>query len=123
MTTILRTHNLIPPTSPYLDVPAMVTSIPTGVTDWVRLELRDPAAPSTSTTFKASAFIKSDGTIVGLDGVALPKVKNGFATSVVVLSHRNHLPIRTVNVGLNVVNPTLHDFSSGLGQLMIILLT
>lgn len=116
MSTTLNTAGLIPLTSPYADAPATVASIPSGVTDWVRLELRDPAAPSTSTTFKSSAFIKSDGTIVGLDGTSLPRVKNGFATSVVVLSHRNHLPIRTVNAGLNVVNPTLHDFSTGLGQ-------
>lgn len=116
MSTTLNTNGLIPLTSPYTDAPATVASIPSGVTDWVRLELRDPAAPSTATTFKSSAFIKSDGTIVGLDGTSLPRVKNGFATSVVVLSHRNHLPIRTVNAGLNVVNPTLHDFSTGLGQ-------
>lgn len=116
MSTTLNTAGLIPLTSPYADAPATVASIPSGVTDWVRLELRDPAAPSTSTTFKSSAFIKSDGTIVGLDGTSLATVKNGFATSVVVLSHRNHLPIRTVNAGLNVVNPTFHDFSSGLGQ-------
>lgn len=116
MSTTLNTAGLIPLSSPYADAPAAVASIPSGVTDWVRLELRDPSTPSASTTFKSSAFIKSDGTIVGLDGTSLARVKNGFATSVVVLSHRNHLAIRTVNAGLNVVNPTLHDFSTGLGQ-------
>jgi hypothetical protein len=116
MTTTLNTNNLIPLMSPYADAPATVTSIPANVTDWVRLELRDPAAPSTATALKTSAFIKNDGTIVNIDGTSLPRVKNGFATSVVVLSHRNHLPIRTVNAGLNVVEPTLHDFSTGLAQ-------
>jgi len=116
MSTTLNTNGLISLTSPYTDAPATVASIPANVTDWVRIELRDPAAPSTGTANKASAFIKNDGTIVGLDGTAFPRVKNGLATSVVVLSHRNHLPIRTVNAGLNVVNPTLHDFSTGLGQ-------
>ncbi len=119
MTTTLNTSNLIPLTSPYLDAPATVASIPSGVTDWVRLELRDPSAPTVATGYTASAFIKSDGTIVGLDGTSLPSIKNGFATSVVVLSHRNHLPIRTVNTGLDVVNPTLHNFSTGLGQAFV----
>lgn len=104
--------------SPYVDASA---SVPAGfflanpdIVDWVKLELRDPGAPGVSTNNKASAFIKKDGSIVGIDGSSLPRVKNGYATSVVVLSHRNHLSIRTVNTGLDVVNPTLHDFSEGL---------
>ena len=116
MTTTLNTSGLIPTTSPYADAPATVGSIPAGVTDWVKLELRDPANPGTPTTNKASAFIKSDGSVVGLDGTSVPRVKNGYTTSVVVLSHRNHLSIRTPDAGLDVVNPTLHDFTTGLGQ-------
>jgi hypothetical protein len=107
--------------SPYAD--AMASVLPgfflanPNIVDWVKLELRDPNFPSATTTFKASAFIKNNGDVVGLDGVSLPRVKNGFETSVIVLSHRNHLPIRTVDAGLDVVNPTSqHNFSSGLGQ-------
>jgi len=108
-------------TSPYADAPASVAgpffaANPT-IVDWVKLELRDPNFPSTPSTFKASAFIKSNGDVVGVDGVSLPRVKGGFPTSVIVLSHRNHLAIRTVNAGLDVLNPTIqHNFSSGLGQ-------
>ena len=116
MTTTLNTNSLIPLTSPYTDAPATVASIPSGVTDWIKLELRDPSNPGVSTTFKASAFIKSDGTIIGVDGTSLPRVKDGYPTSVVVLSHRNHLSIRTPDTGLDVVNPSLHDFSTGLSQ-------
>ena len=74
------------------------------IVDWVKLELRDPAAPNTATTFKASAFLKKDGTLVGLDGTSLPRVKNGFPTSVVVVSHRNHLSVRTLDGGINVLD-------------------
>ncbi|MBK9735275.1 MAG: hypothetical protein IPO92_10025 [Saprospiraceae bacterium] len=85
--------------------------------DWVKLELRNPSAPSTPTSFKASAFIKQNGDVVGLDGTSLPRVKNGFATSVIVLSHRNHLPIRTIDAGLDVVNPaSQHNFSTATSQ-------
>jgi len=120
MTTTLNINNLIPLTSPYADATASVLpgffgSNPT-IVDWVKLELRDPSAPSTSTTNKASAFIKSDGTIVGIDGTSLPRIKNGFPTSVVVVSHRNHLPIRTPNSGIDVTNPTLHNFSASMSN-------
>ncbi len=107
-------------TSPYADAPASVTTgfflANPNIVDWVRLEFRDPLAPSTSSNNKISAFIKNTGEIVWLDGTSLPRMKNVLATSVVVLSHRNHLPIRTVNAGLSLIEPTQHNFSSGLGQ-------
>jgi hypothetical protein len=117
MSTTLKNNNLIPLTSPYTDAPATVTEIPAGVTDWIKIELRDPAAPTTATSNKASAFLKSNGEIVGLDGTSLPKVKNGYPTSVVVLSHRNHLSIRTPNAGINTLNPSsIYDFSIATSQ-------
>lgn len=77
------------------------------IVDWVMLELRDPAAPSTTTSNRSSAFLKKDGTIVGLNGSALPLVENGFPTSVVAIYHRNHLTVRTKNAGTNVVSPPI----------------
>ena len=107
-------------TSPYADASASVSAgfflaNPT-IVDWVKLEFRDPATPSTPSSNKISAFIKNNGDIVGLDGTSLPVVKNALPTSVIVLSHRNHLPIRTVNAGLSLIDPAQHDFSTGLGQ-------
>ncbi len=109
-------------TSPYnLDAPGSVLSgfflsNPT-IVDWVKLELRDPNFPSTTAITKVSAFIKSNGDVVGIDGMSLPVVKNVLPTSVVVLSHRNHLLIRTGNAGIDVVNPlTVYNFSSGIAQ-------
>jgi hypothetical protein len=102
-------------TSPYLDAPATVTDVPTGVTDWVKVELRDPASPTT-VLGKASVFLKSDGSIVDLDGTSLPRIKNGLPTSIVAVVHRTHLSIRTPNAGIDVANPVEHDFSLNLNN-------
>lgn len=109
MSTSLNGAGYIPLTSPYTDAPATVTSIPANVTDWVKIEFRDPSNPATIIG-KASAFIKNTGNIVGLDGTALPRVKDGNPSSVVAIFHRNHLPFRT-NVGIDVVNTSLEDFT------------
>ena len=100
--------------SPYTDAPASVGDIPADVTDWVKLELRDVANPAT-VLGKVSAFVKSNGAVVGLDGTSLPLIKNGNPTSIVGVVHRNHLSIRTP-AGLDVLNPTLHDFSLSLAN-------
>lgn len=124
MSTMLNSSGILQAqatTSPYGDAAASVgagffAANPT-IVDWVKLELRDPNFPGTPTSFKASAFIKSNGDVVGVDGISLPRVKGGFPTSVIVLSHRNHLPIRTVDVGLDVLNPSVqHNFSTSTGQ-------
>jgi hypothetical protein len=103
-----------PLTSPYLDAPATATSIPAGVTDWVEVQLRDVSNPLT-VLGRASAFVKSDGTIRGLDGTSLPLIKNGNTSSIVAVLHRNHLPIRT-SAGLDVVSPTAYDFTTSPSQ-------
>lgn len=124
MTTTLNSSGILAAnatTSPYADAfasvaPGFFAANPT-IVDWVKIELRDPLAGGTPTSFKASAFIKSNGDVVGLDGISLPVVKGGFPTSVVVLSHRNHLAIRTLDAGLNTINPsTQHNFTTGTGQ-------
>jgi hypothetical protein len=109
MSILLNTGGYIPLNSPYPDAPASVGSIPANVTDWIKLELRDAGSPGTILG-ASSAFIKNTGVIVGLDGTSLPLIKNGNPTSIVAVVHRNHLPFRT-NVGLDVVNPTLEDFT------------
>jgi hypothetical protein len=110
MTTTLNTAGLIPDDSPYPDAPATDIPIPANVTDWVKLELRDVNNPATILG-KAAAFVKNDGTIVGLDGTSFPTIKNGNPSSILAVFHRNHLPFRT-DVGLDVVNPTLVNFTT-----------
>ena len=102
-------------TSPYLDAPATVADVPTGVTDWIKLELRDPANPAT-VLGKASAFLKSDGTIVGTDGVSKPLIKNGLPTSIVGVVHRNHMSVRTPDAGINVVTPAFYPFTDAIAN-------
>lgn len=110
----LPTVPTFPLTSPYPDAPATVSSIPANTTDWIKLELRQVGSPGTILG-KGSAFVKNDGSIVGLDGTSFARIKNGEPTALVAVFHRNHLPIRT-DIGLNTVMPTLHDFTTGLGQ-------
>lgn len=114
MTTNLNSGGWIPPVSPYSDAPATVDTslMPSDITDWVKIEFREVGNPS-NIIGKSSAFLKSNGTIVGLDFVSQPLIKNGNPNSIVAVFHRNHLPFRT-DVGLDVVNPpvTPIDFST-----------
>lgn len=113
-------------TSPYNAAPfnAQPASVSAGfflanpdIVDWVMLELRDPSAPTVATTNRASAFLKKNGQIVGLDGTSMPTIENGFPTSVVALYHRNHLMVRTKNPGINVTSPTELDMRNDTTQI------
>jgi serine protease AprX len=76
-----------------------VLSIPgTDIVDWILVELRDAASPdlATSSTMieQKAAFLKADGSVVGLDGINNLQ----FDVSVtnkpfLVVHHRNHLGI------------------------------
>ncbi|MCZ2101824.1 MAG: hypothetical protein LC107_09840 [Chitinophagales bacterium] len=115
MTKLLNTNGLIPLTTPYtvapFNAPTVTTpAIPTEATDWILVEVRDAANP-TSIISQTSGFILTDGSIVSYDGSAL-RLKNAVANGIIALRHRNHLPIRTAS-GLNLVNPTLKNFSTG----------
>ncbi len=115
-TTLNNAPSLIPLGSPYSAAPwnapaVSATSIPAGTTDWILVETRDPSINIISQT---SAFLKNDGTIVGIDGGPL-LLKNAIPSAIISIRHRNHLGVRTINA-LDLVNPTLHDFSTGTGQ-------
>ena len=113
MTTALNAA-LIPLTSPY-DPTVTVASIPANVTDWINVELRDATTPSTLLSSN-SAFLKNDGSIVGLDGSSLAFLKNPNATTGhIVIEHRNHLNIRTATA-YDFSTSNLYDFSTALGQ-------
>lgn len=114
MTTALNSGGHIPLTSPYADAPLTVASIPAGVTDWVKLEVRNAATPSTVVS-KHSAFIKSDGSIVDGDGTSLPLLKDADPTAYIAIYHRNHLPIRSATT-LDLVTPTLFDFTANVAN-------
>jgi hypothetical protein len=135
MKTDLLSNNLIPlnqpfnPTLPYYgnNTPKWiyngtqsVTSFPAGTVDYVLIELRDApsAALATSATRIAQvpALLKSDGSIVSLNGTSLP----AFTTAIndflyIIVWSRNHVGIMSsgdITPGGTVV----WDFTTGAGQ-------
>ena len=92
MNTRLQTANIIQPYDPY-GLNESVTSIPFGIVDWLKMELRDPGDHSTVLASRA-CFLRKDGQVVELDGtlnVIFPDF--GKTKAHVVIRHRNHLPV------------------------------
>jgi hypothetical protein len=116
MTTALKTGGSIPLTSPYADG-RTVTSVPTGVTDWVSVELRSSASgPSVA---QRSFFLRSDGNIADTDGTTtnlqIPGVTAG--SYYLVVRHRNHLAVMSASaLPLTAACLQVYDFTTGSGQ-------
>ncbi len=122
MKTALKSQGLIPTSQPYNTAPwnydgnESVSEIPAGVVDWVLLELRSGTAASTSVA-KRACFLKSDGTIVDLDGTSAVEFEAAAGDYYVVVYHRNHLAAMTANpVTLTSTSATLYDFTSASDQ-------
>lgn len=103
MTITLNTNNFIPLTQPYNTAPwnytgtESVLSIPSGVVDWVLIELRTNTADST-TVQKRACFILNNGSIVDTDGTSPVKLnKTGGTPYYIVVRHRNHLAVMSTN--------------------------
>lgn len=124
MTTTLRTANLIPLSQPYNTTAfsnynggETITALPAGVTDWVMVDLRDATTPTTIIASRA-AFVKSDGSIVDVDGLSpvdfLTKASAG--NYFVGIRHRNHLAIRSAAgaglLALSELNTKSYDFTT-----------
>jgi hypothetical protein len=93
--------------------------------DWVLLELRtgDPSDPPMKTIARRAAFLKSDGSVVELDGespVYFHSVSAG--DYYLVMRHRNHLPVMSseavnIDVPISVTYAGAeYDFTSGRTQ-------
>ncbi|MFZ4706964.1 MAG: beta strand repeat-containing protein [Bacteroidales bacterium] len=105
MLTTLSDNSLVPVDQPYNAAPwnytgtESVVAVPAGVVDWVLVDLRDAATPETATTsldgWPKAYFLKSDGSIMGLDGTTLPDIGNPTITGnlYVVVRHRNHIAV------------------------------
>ena len=120
MNTALNTGGFIPLTQPFNTAPwnyagtENVTNIPSDVVDWTLIELR-----STTTTVVASraAFIKSDGSLVDLNGTSqLSFASVSPGSYYVVIYHRNHLAVMTASTVSLSNNPTLYDLTLSLTQ-------
>jgi hypothetical protein len=107
---------IMPLTQPYNSSPLNytgsegVTSIPSGVVDWVMLELRNDLSTIVA---RRAAFLKNDGSVVDLDGnspVGFNSVTSG--SYYIVLRHRNHLALMSSNpVSLN-SSSVQYDFTT-----------
>lgn len=103
----LRTQSLIPLTEPYTALgyshsgagggetisPALLnTSGPTAIVDWVILELRSTAQPST-VLHSRSALLRRDGRITDKDGSSPVAFAAPAGSYRIALRHRNHLGV------------------------------
>lgn len=119
----LNTFGLIPLSQPYntpqydYNGTESVTSIPAGVVDWVYLELRLTDSGLPVPNGRRAAFIKSDGSVVDLDGIShvkLPGLTPG--NYFIVIGHRVHLPVMTTNAEPLSLNSPLYDFTTGVSK-------
>jgi hypothetical protein len=122
MGTALKAAGCIPLSQPYDTAPwnytgsEFVASIPAGVVDWVLVEVRSGTAAAT-TVGRRAAFIRSDGTIVDVDGSS-PVLFGGISTGsyYLVLRHRNHLAVMSAAAVALSASSALYDFTTGSGK-------
>jgi len=120
MTTAIQSAGLVPKTHPYKGAPwnyagtDSAEAVPSGVVDWVLIELR-MGTDSASTVGRRAAFIKNSGMIVDLDGTSAVEFADVDSGSYyIVVRHRNHLAIMSKEpVSLSEASP-LYDFTTGL---------
>ena len=124
MTTTLNTNNLIPlnsntaySTTTYGYTASIVGSIPNAtIVDWVLVELRTGTTSGTKVAARAG-FLKSDGTIVDIDGTS-PVLFTGLSAGnyYIVIRHRNHLAIMSSSAIALSSSSLLYDFTTSQSQ-------
>jgi hypothetical protein len=119
MSTALNTAGVIPLSQPYNTAPwnyagtESVGSIPSGVVDWILVQLRS----DTTTVATRAAFVRSDGSVVDVDG-ASQVAFSGVAAGdyYVVIRHRNHLAIMSASAVPLSASSALYDFTTNQNQ-------
>jgi len=120
MDTYLRDNALLPTSQPFSGPPwnygetESVGSIPNGVVDWVLLELRSSAAGDAVAS--RAAFVTSDGSIVDLDGSSPVDFLYPPGNYYLVIRHRNHLDIMSIDPVALSQSSALYDFTTPDGQ-------
>ena len=109
MNDALRGAGLVPTTQPYTSLGYSYTGAPTGLTippamlattganaivDWVVVEVRNAASPTT-VVYSKPAVIQRDGDVIDTDGSAYVNIPVPAGTYHVALRHRNHLAVMT----------------------------
>ena len=105
----LRSTGNIPTTSPYIDGLTTNSSVfsVTGtdaIIDWVWIEIRD-STDGTTVINSTSALLQADGDVVSTDGIAAITVNVPEDNYYIMISHRNHLGVRTANT-INLIGGT-----------------
>jgi hypothetical protein len=120
MRTDLNAAGYIPSVQPYNTAPwnytgtENVASIPAGVVDWILVQLRSNI---TTTVATRAALLKSDGSVVDLDGsspVGFAGVPAG--SYYIVVRHRNHLAIMSASAVALSSSGILYDFTTSQNQ-------
>ena len=123
MNTTLQTSGNIPTSQPYENSPwnysgtESVVSVPSGVVDWVLVQLRTAATPGDASTAinivkQRAAFLMSDGSVHDIDGsnhINFSGVSPG--DYYIVIKHRNHLAVMSSNA-VSLPNSTVYDFTT-----------
>jgi subtilisin family serine protease len=123
MTTELNSGGHLPTSQPFDEGPwdysgsESVSSIPSSdIVDWVLLELRETT--DGDAVGRQAAFLKSDGSVVGLGGsgpASFSDVSDG--DYYLVVYHRNHLPIMsTSKISFSSGSTASYDFTTGQDQ-------
>jgi len=90
-----------------------VGGIPSGVVDWVLLELRKEATPDVVAATQV-AFVKNDGSIVNPDGTSPVKMYGVTDDNYyIVIKHRNHLAVMSATTVSLSSSSALYDFTTG----------
>jgi serine/threonine protein kinase, bacterial len=122
----LRANGLIPLQQPYLNVfsfsyagtesvaqSVLNTTGNDAIVDWVLVELRDKAQPTTVVKRRA-ALLQSDGDVVEIDGITPVTFLDVVADDYfIAVRHRNHLGFRTANAVALASTATNLNFTNG----------
>ena len=129
MNTNLTQQGMIPLTQPFNMPPwnyggdETVPSIPTGIVDWVLVELREtPGGPETATAatmvMRRALLLRNDGRIVD-PWNQTPELKYDIDINeniYLVVWHRNHLGVMSSTSISDEDSPAYYDFSASAGQ-------
>ena len=110
MNDALRSAGLVPTGEPYTALgysfvggggesttaPVLAVTGGNAIVDWVVVELRSDATPTTVLASKA-ALLQCDGDVVGTDGTSPVSFTQSAGTYRIAIRHRNHLPAMTLN--------------------------
>jgi hypothetical protein len=81
------------------------------IVDWVLVELRSPASPTTVVARQAG-LLQKDGDIVNIDGVSPLSIQVANGNYLVSVRHRNHLGAMTLSAQALSATATTVDFTS-----------